>query len=184
MDDDLDTLLKIARTEITSGLEELEYNDPTIMEVTKFINAKNLKAGSSSVPMAIIYDTYCQFSKTPLTRKRFTKVFSKFIKTKKALGQPVADIDPTALALPLGYTIYKDPRYGFKRAKELKPSRFIGVYPDPAGGWAARLPTETGHRLIGHFWKEEEAARAYDKAAKLALGENAMLNFYEKEKKD
>lgn len=52
-------------------------------------------------------------------------------------------------------------------------SRFKGVSLRKGGGWLARVGTTN----VGHFQDEEDAARAYDRAAVEKFGEYAKLNY-------
>lgn len=45
--------------------------------------------------------------------------------------------------------------------------------------WASHIQANKANKFIGHFPTAEEAARAYDKAAKELFGEFARLNFPE-----
>ncbi|KAI4354979.1 hypothetical protein L6164_003798 [Bauhinia variegata] len=62
-----------------------------------------------------------------------------------------------------------------------KPStrRFIGVRQRPSGRWVAEIKDSSQHvRLwLGTYDTPEEAARAYDEAARALRGENARTNF-------
>ena len=61
----------------------------------------------------------------------------------------------------------KKPRSGYK-----------GVYPNRhRTGWTAWIKKSNQRYYLGHFRDREEAARAYDKAAKELFGEFAYLNF-------
>ncbi len=43
-------------------------------------------------------------------------------------------------------------------------------------GWMAQITVEGHHEYLGYFPSKEEAARAYNRAAKTAFGEFAVLN--------
>ncbi|XP_065003795.1 ethylene-responsive transcription factor ERN1-like [Musa acuminata AAA Group] len=57
--------------------------------------------------------------------------------------------------------------------------RFVGVRQRPSGRWVAEIKDSSQHvRLwLGTFDTPEEAARAYDEAARALRGENARTNF-------
>lgn len=58
-------------------------------------------------------------------------------------------------------------------------ARFKGVYPYGAGRYAANITFRGKTRFLGSFDTAEEAARAFDAAAKEIHGEFAGLNFGE-----
>ncbi|KAI4356881.1 hypothetical protein L6164_000864 [Bauhinia variegata] len=68
-----------------------------------------------------------------------------------------------------------------KTVQSSKPStrRFIGVRQRPSGRWVAEIKDSSQHvRLwLGTYDTPEEAARAYDEAARALRGENARTNF-------
>lgn len=68
-----------------------------------------------------------------------------------------------------------------KMVKSNKPilRRFIGVRQRPSGRWVAEIKDSSQHvRLwLGTYDTPEEAARAYDEAARALRGENARTNF-------
>lgn len=60
-----------------------------------------------------------------------------------------------------------------KRGGRTYTSKYKGVSLRQGGGWLARVGTVN----VGHFASEEDAARAYDRAAREKFGEYALVNF-------
>jgi hypothetical protein len=70
------------------------------------------------------------------------------------------------------------------RRRRDSASGYKGVYWNrPTGKWAAAIRSDWMLRHLGVFATREEAARAYDRAAKELHGEWAVLNFPEDHKK-
>jgi hypothetical protein len=63
------------------------------------------------------------------------------------------------------------------RAGGRPPIGYRGVRPTPIGRWAAQITIDNHTRHLGTFATATEAARAFDRAAILARGLAALLNF-------
>jgi len=59
----------------------------------------------------------------------------------------------------------------------VKSGRFKGVRKRKSGRWAARIVVRSRWITIGTFSTAEDAARAYDAAARIHFGEFARINF-------
>lgn len=68
-----------------------------------------------------------------------------------------------------------------KRSREAS-SRFKGVNCRTPGRWIAQIAVKQQRKYLGTFATEEDAARAYDRAAREHFGEFAYLNFKEEVK--
>lgn len=67
-----------------------------------------------------------------------------------------------------------------KNKKPFGVSRYLGVYLyKPNGKYGAQIKASVGRKFLGYHHTEEEAARAYDRAARLYHGEFANPNFPE-----
>lgn len=94
--------------------------------------------------------------------------------------RPIADhIDGNGLnnrRSNLRLATHKENSYNL-RARMRPRSGFKGVSMMPSGKWKAQLIVENKVRYLGCFVTPEEAARAFDKAAREVRGEFARLNF-------
>lgn len=63
------------------------------------------------------------------------------------------------------------------RRKHVGRSKFKGVHPRPNGRWQAVICANARLRWLGTFDREEDAARAYDRAALDVYGDFSRLNF-------
>ncbi|CAL8469832.1 g9374 [Coccomyxa elongata] len=88
------------------------------------------------------------------------------VQSLQAAIPPTAQISPLwpQLAFPAGNGVLQPP--------SLAPPRFHGVRPASNGKWHAQVVVE-----VGRFDTEEEAARAYDRAAVWCLGLTAQTNY-------
>jgi hypothetical protein len=73
----------------------------------------------------------------------------------------------------------KENAHNRKPWAKAKISKFKGVtrYHPRRPGWDAQICSDGKVLYLGHFATEEEAARAYDSAARDAFGDFALLNF-------
>ncbi|CAL5196178.1 unnamed protein product [Lathyrus oleraceus] len=76
-------------------------------------------------------------------------------------------------------TKYASATNSITKSKKPNMRRFIGVRQRPSGRWVAEIKDSSQHvRLwLGTYDTPEEAARAYDEAARALRGENARTNF-------
>lgn len=65
------------------------------------------------------------------------------------------------------------------KSKKTRASTFKGTRRTPRGRWVAVIRSGAESRYLGTFADEEEAARAYDRAAVTIFGAFAALNFPE-----
>ena len=63
------------------------------------------------------------------------------------------------------------------RHSSISNSGFRGVTPAGGGLWRASLSSQAGNRVLGIFDTAEDAARAYDGAARTVYGDKARLNY-------
>ncbi|XP_010040940.2 AP2/ERF and B3 domain-containing transcription repressor TEM1 [Eucalyptus grandis] len=77
-----------------------------------------------------------------------------------------------------GTSVTLDCEGGIKaESRKLNPSKYKGVVPQPNGRWGAQNYEKHQRVWIGTFSEEDEAAMAYDIAAKCFRGQAAVTNF-------
>jgi hypothetical protein len=73
--------------------------------------------------------------------------------------------------------LYRTRKRGIISGKKYT-SQYKGVsWKEERGKWIGQIKKGDLHRFLGHFDDEEDAAYAYDKAARELFGEHASLNF-------
>lgn len=88
------------------------------------------------------------------------------------------ELNLPAAARRLGPASAKELREQARREyKELTVSRYRGVSRMDNGTWTAQVVWQKRRYYLGSFHVEEEAARAYDRAASRLMGDKARLNF-------
>ena len=75
--------------------------------------------------------------------------------------------------------LYRTRKRGTVSGREYS-SKYKGVsWDEPRGKWKAQIQKDGRNRFIGRYDEDVEAAEAYDRAAREAFGEYALLNFAE-----
>jgi hypothetical protein len=81
-------------------------------------------------------------------------------------------------------TVSENNKYVRKRGRAAS-SKYKGVSLEKRNGkWRAGIKSDGKHKNLGYFENQEDAARAYDEAAKIYHGEYAVLNFSQVEGTD
>lgn len=179
----IDELIDIASNPGTKA-DKTVITDTHHLEIRKFIRARDIKSADNPIHARMIYDYYFEWSEAPMPYKRFVKYMTLYFTKVRSSQNMILKVSPESFGLPDWYSVYRDERFLSK--KQLKKSRFIGVYPI-AGYFIARFKTEENTHYLGRFKTEKEAAISYDKYAYLHFGLTTKLNFpenkdvYEKE---
>jgi hypothetical protein len=92
-------------------------------------------------------------------------------KAWKCLDYRVANLRPATYSQNRMNTIKKQAKRGVPTS-----SRWKGVY-KKGNKWGAHICRDYKRRFLGSFKSEDDAAHAYDKAAKELFGQHALLNF-------
>lgn len=71
---------------------------------------------------------------------------------------------------------HKQNAYNQRRGRT-RSSRYKGVSKLPNGRWRAQIKVNYRQVFLGHFRREDDAAHAYDVAARVAWGDLARTNF-------
>jgi hypothetical protein len=182
-DPEIEALISLANNKDIPNRKPQSAQDKAIKDIRSFIRAKNIVPGNVAIPITIMYDTYCRFSKDPITRLSFTRYIKTFFPIKRSGSVKFCKLTTAPFDLPSDYTMWSG--WGKATDKLVQPvkkqikrkSKFKGVFPVPPDKWVARFNYGNVVTPIGIFSTEEEAAKAYDTVARNVLGAKAELNF-------
>lgn len=172
MIDDVSKLLDLAGGDIKNTPNKPKKDD---LEINGFIAYYDIKKGSMPIAKPLVYDYYLQWSKNPLTAKRFYIKMNKIFGTQFYNGTKCWYLDPTCFKLPSFYSMSKDSRF-FEVKKSKVLEKYKGVT-ETHGYFIARIKTEENTHYIGRYKTAKEAARAYDLESYRHYGNDAVLNF-------